>query len=96
MEVVIKACKGKNLATGKEETHSQYSVWVDGELVGYKSWNHGSRICLIGRVSPEDLKEIESSVDIIIGDGATGVMPLDRDEIETEEKTEEDHNDFDS
>jgi hypothetical protein len=87
MEVQLKACEGKNLATGRVESHEQYRVIVDGTLVGYKSWNFGSAICFIGRVSPTDKEQIESEVDLILGDGAKGVMPP---EVpEEKEETEE-------
>lgn len=88
MEVKLKSCKGKNLATGKIETHPQYALEVDGTLVGYKSWEHGSSICFIGRLSPQDKEEIESEVDLILGDGARGVMPPEMPENHTEEVKE--------
>jgi len=94
MEVQLKACEGRNLATGKVESHEQYRVVVDGTLVGYKSWNFGSAICFIGRVSPTDKERIESEVDLILGDGASGVMPP---EVPEEvQKTEENFDDLNS
>jgi len=88
MEVQLKSCEGKNLATGKVETHEQYRVIVDDTLVGYKSWKFGSAICFIGRVSPTDQERIESEVDLILGDDAKSIMPPEMPE-ETEEETEE-------
>ena len=88
MEVQLKACEGRNLATGKMETHEQYQVVVDGTLVGYKSWKFGSVICFIGRVSPADKEKIESEVDLILGDDAKGIMPPEVPENETEKEEE--------
>lgn len=96
MDVVLKACSGKNLATGKVEVHPQHSIWVDETLVGYKAWEHGSNICFIGRFSPDDKKAIEEAVDLILGDGAEGVMPLDRGLYENNEAEEDNSDDFDS
>lgn len=88
MEVQLKACEGKNLATGKVETHEQYQVVVDGTLVGYKAWKFGSAICFIGRVSPIDREKIESEVDLILGDDPKSVMPPEVPEEETEKEEE--------
>ena len=93
MEVQLKACEGRNLATGKMETHEQYQVVVDGTLVGYKSWKFGSAICFIGRVSPTDKEQIESEVDLILGDDAKGIMPPEvPEETEKEEENIDDLN----
>lgn len=93
MEVQLKACEGRNLATGKMETHEQYRVVVDGTLVGYKSWKFGSAICFIGRVSPADREKIESEVDLILGDDPKSVMPPEyKEETEKEEETFDDLN----
>ena len=94
MEVQLKPCEGRNLATGKVESHEQYRVIVDGTLVGYKSWNFGSAICFIGRVSPTDKEQIESEVDLILGDSAKGVMPPEA--PEEKEETEEIFDDLNS
>lgn len=100
MKVELLPHKGKNMATQQEETVPQYRVVVDGELVAYKSWNFGSKIIFIAKLSPEDIKEVKSQVEHILGDTAGHVNAPDEEKIkakyEEQEAEEEEaaHDDF--
>ena len=90
MKVELLPCDGKNLATGSNEVFKQYRVVVDDTLVGYKSWDFGSSICFIGRVSPVDKSLIEEEVSAMLGDSSSGVMPP---EFDPDDLPEEDYKD---
>ena len=93
MKVQLLPHTGANVATGKLQQLPQYRVVVDDELVGYKSWKHGSAICFIGRVSPLDQKQIEQEVMDLVGDNAGSVQPPEYDPS-TVELEEEQYDDF--
>lgn len=92
MKVELLPCQANNLATGQKDVFKQYRVVVDGTLVGYKSWNFGSSICFVGRVSPVDKSLIEEQVNAILGDDAKSVMPPEHDASDLPE--EDYHDDF--
>ena len=70
MKVELLPHKGRNLATREIQNLPQYQVVADGEVVGIKSWNFGSKIVFIKQVSPEAIEEIKSQVEHILGDTA--------------------------
>ena len=90
MKVELLPHKGINMATRQEETLPQYQVVVDGTLVGYKSWNFGSKIIFIKRLSPEDIAEVKNQVEHLLGDTAGHVNVPDEEAIiaKYEEKSE--------
>ncbi len=90
MKVELLSCEANNMATGAKEVFKQYRVVVDDVLVGYKSWDFGSLICFIGRVSPVDKSLIEEEVAAILGDSPSGVMPP---EFDPDDLPEEDYED---
>ena len=81
MKVELLPHKGINMATRQEEIVPQYRVVVDGTLVGYKSWNFGSKIIFITRLSPEDIAEVKNQVEHLLGDTAGHVNVPDEDAI---------------
>jgi hypothetical protein len=83
MKVELLPHKGKNMATQKEETLPQYRVVVDGVCVGYKSWDYGSKIVFITRLSPEEVKVIKADVEHILGDTAGHVDAPDEEKIKS-------------
>lgn len=99
MKVELRPHKGKNMATQKEETLPQYKVVADGKLVGYKSWNFGSKIVFIEKLSPEEIAQVKSDVEYILGDTAGHVNAPDEegiiskyDEESSEEEVADDFN----
>lgn len=94
MKVELLPHKGRNLATREIQNLPQYQVVADGEVVGIKSWNFGSKIVFIKQVSPEAIEEIKSQVEHILGDTAGHVNAPNEDAIaDLLEKEEEDKGD---
>jgi len=81
MKVELLPHRGINMATRQEETIPQYQVVLDGALVGYKSWNFGSKIIFISKLSPEEVAEVKSQVEHILGDTAGHVDAPDEEKI---------------
>ena len=97
MKVELHPHKGINMATRVEETLPQYQVILDGKVVGYKSWDFGSKILFVTRLSPEDVTEVKNQVEHILGDTAGHVSAPDSEKLleQHEDNQEEvDHDDF--
>lgn len=94
MKVELLPHKGRNIATREIQNLPQYLVVADGETVGVKSWNFGSKIVFIKQVSPEAIEEIKSQVEHILGDTAGHVNAPNEDAIaDLLEKEEDDKGD---
>ena len=91
MKVELLPHRGINMATRQEETIPQYQVVLDGALVGYKSWDFGSKIVFISKLTPEELTEVKNQVEHILGDTAGHVDAPDDEKIiaKFEEEKEE-------
>lgn len=98
MKVELLPHKGINMATRQEETVSQYQVILDGKLVGYKSWDFGSKVIFITKLSPEDIAEVKNQVEHLLGDTADHVNAPDEEKIlskyEDNSDDEVHHDDF--
>lgn len=67
MSVVdLTAHKGRNMATGKEQTLPQYQVILDGQRVGFLGWGAGKKICFTERLSPIEQRDVETKVQEIL------------------------------
>tara|TARA_R100000406_G_scaffold35731_1_gene23626 strand:+ start:4194 stop:4493 length:300 start_codon:yes stop_codon:yes gene_type:complete len=98
MKVELLPHKGINMATRQEETVRQYRVVLDGKLVGYKSWDFGSKVIFITKLSPEDIAEVKNQVEHLLGDTADHVNAPDEEKIlakyEDNSDDEVHHDDF--
>ena len=94
MKVELLPHKGRNIATREIQNLPQYQVVADGKVVGYKSWEFGSKIVFVQQLSPEAIDEIKRDVEYILGDTAGHVNAPNEDAIaDLLEKEEEDKGD---
>ena len=94
MKVKLVPHTGANIATGRVQELKQYKVLVDGNLVGFKSWDVGSPVCFCGTVSPIIKDLVLRGVNDILNDEARGVEPPEYDPSK-DEKLEQEYDDFD-
>ena len=67
MKVELRKHVGRNVATGKEETLSQYRVFVDDRPAGFIGWHDDAELLLTTRFGPIEQQKISDLVSKELG-----------------------------